>query len=147
MFLLPSQSPSVKPVALKHMFWDESLLGYQGQRVKRTVSDWKDIGVVLPAKPRLFFSMDHETNCIITTCISIVWFFPLQWSWNTVSNTFSSPTPIYIRFWLGRIITHIWFIYTHIYRYIIRVLCVTCVLMYLSCICLWCFLVFKRRSH
>lgn len=114
---------------------------------KKSLTDWKDIGAVLPAKqitlelcPDFFISQwTMKPNCIITACISIVWFFCFndpETLWAIHPAFVSSLTPGFF-FWGGsRIITYVYFMYTHICRYIIQVLCVTWVLVYSSCMCL-----------
>lgn len=87
---------------------------------------------------QIFFFISQRTvkpNCIITACISIVWFFCPS-DPEALSNTFSSPLCLYTRLLLSRKIMHICFRYTHICRYIIHVPCVICALIYSSCVCL-----------
>lgn len=108
------------------------------------------MGAVLPAKkislelrPDFFFISQRtvKPNCIITACISIVWFFCFS-DPEALSNTSCSPLCLYTRLLLSRKIMHICFMYTHICRYIIHVLCVICALIYSSCVC-FCSLVFS----
>lgn len=127
------------------MWLPEFIWVVQGpQNLKRSLADWEDMGAVLPAKkislelrPDFFFISQRtvKPNCIITACISIVWFFCPS-DPEALSNTSCSPLCLYTRLLLSRKIMHICFRYTHICRYIIHVPCVICALIYSSCVCL-----------